>query len=77
MKDLMLHRNPSTALQSKAEGPEVPNQGQILKGHQLKMRMMSVGVGSVNASKDLGWRGILRNVKVSKDSENITKCIPS
>lgn len=64
MKDLMLRRNPSTPLRNKVKGPGVPNQGQILKGHQLKTRMMSVGVGRVSTSKDLGWRGILRNLNM-------------
>lgn len=51
-------------LRNKAKGPEVTNQGQILKGHQLKARLMSVGVGRIGTSKDLGWRGILRNLNV-------------
>lgn len=64
MKDLMLIRNTSTPLRNKAKGPEAPNQGHILKGHWLKMKMMSVGVGCVRTSKDMGWRGILRNFNV-------------
>lgn len=51
MKDLMLSRNPSTPLRNKAKGSEVPNQGQILKGHWLKTRIISVGVGCISTSK--------------------------
>lgn len=61
MKVLMLSRYSSTPSGNKAKGLEVPHQGQILKG-RLKMRMMSVGVKCISPSKDLGWRGILRNL---------------
>lgn len=53
MKDLMLSRNPSTPLRNKAKGLAVPAQGQILEGHQFKMRMMFVGVGCVSTSKNV------------------------
>lgn len=62
MKVLMLSRYSSRPSGSKAKGPEVLSQGQILKG-RLKMRMMFVGVKLISPSKDLGWRGILRNLK--------------
>lgn len=63
MKYLVLSRNPSTPLRNKAKGPEVPNQGQILKGHLLNMRMMSVGVGCVSTSQGSGLERYSKKLK--------------